>query len=106
MFKLYVSGRNPGQMVFLGVGYGSIPYFRFRGQMDLYSWDTKLDLTVDNMVMVWKSRDCLIITYVDVGSESILWVLVSNIQDFVGDQTGSYGPSILLTAVEDVPIPA
>jgi len=92
-------------MMFVGVGYGSVLYFRINGQNDLYSWDTKLDLIEENMIMVWKSRDCRVITHVDVDNEGKLWVLESNIQDFIRDQTGCYGPSILLMAVQDVPIP-
>lgn len=92
-------------MVFLGVGYGSILYFRFQGQKDLYSWDTKLLLLEENVNMARKSRDCCIITHADVDNEGKLWVLESNIQDFIRDQTDCYGPSILLTAVQHVSVP-
>jgi len=92
-------------MVFVGVGYGSILYFRLQGQKNLYSWDTKLALLEENINMVRKSRDCRVITHVDVDNDGTLWILESNIQDFISNQLGCYGPSILLTPVQDVPVP-
>lgn len=98
-----VSGNKPGKMVFVGVGYGSILYFNLRGHRNLYSWDTKSNLLEENIKMVRESRDCRTITHVDVDNEGTLWILESNIQDFINDRTGCYGPSILLTSVREAP---
>lgn len=92
-------------MVFLGVGYGSVLYFRIKGQNHLYSWDTKQSFLEENFMVVRKSRDCRLITHVDVDSEGVLWVLESNIQDFIVDHVGCYGPSIMLTPVFENPVP-
>ncbi|KAF0767955.1 protein yellow-like [Aphis craccivora] len=98
-------GKKPCKMVFLGVGYGSVLYFRIKGQNHLYSWDTKQSFLEENFMVVRKSRDCRLITHVDVDSEGVLWVLESNIQDFIIDHVGCYGPSIMLTPVFENPVP-
>lgn len=92
-------------MVFIGVGYGSILYFRIKSQNDLYSWDTVKAFIEENFMMVQKSKDCRMITHVDVDNEGILWTLGSNIQDFIVDRVGCFGPNILLTSVLEPPIP-
>lgn len=92
-------------MVLLGVGYGSILYFRIKGQNHLFSWDTKQSFLEENFMMVRKSKDCRTITHVDVDSQGILWVLESNIQDFIMNQVGCYGPSMILTPVFETPVP-
>lgn len=98
-------GKKPCKMVILGVGYGSILYFRFRGGSHLYSWDTKTSFLEENFMIVRKSKDCRTITHVDVDQEDVLWVLESNIQDFISDHVGTFGPSILLAPVLETPIP-
>lgn len=92
-------------MVFLGVGYGSILYFRYKGGNHLYSWDSKMSFLEENFMIVWKNKDCRSVTHVDVDSEGILWILESNMQDFITDHVGNYGPSILLTPITEAPIP-
>lgn len=92
-------------MVILGVGYETIIYFRVIGQNDLFSWDTKQGFLEENFMVVRRSKDCLKATHVDVDNEGVLWVLESNIQDYVNDQVGCFGPSIMLTPVFDTPIP-
>jgi len=92
-------------MVFVGVGYGSILYFRIKGQNDLYSWDTVQTFIEENFMVVRKSNDCRTITHVDVDSDGVLWVMESNIQDFIMDKVGCLGPSMLLTSVLEPPIP-
>lgn len=96
---LHVSGTKPATMVFVGTGYGSIMYFRLRGRTNLYSWDTKISLIEENFKLVRRNRDCRVITHVDVDNEGTLWVMESNIKDFIEDRTGCYGPSILLSPV-------
>lgn len=36
--------------MFVGVGYGSVLYFRIKGQNDLYSWDTKHSCLGENFM--------------------------------------------------------
>lgn len=90
-------------MVFLGVGYGSILYFRVKGENHLYGWDTKQSFLEENFKIVRKSKDCRKITHVDVDNDGVLWVLESNIQDFIAGQVGCYGPSMLLSPVFETP---
>lgn len=91
-------------MVFVGVGYGTVLYFRVRGENHLYSWDTKQTFLEENFMIVRRAKDCRQITNVDVDNNGVLWVLESNIQDFITGKVGCYGPSILLSAVHDTPI--
>lgn len=100
-----VSGKKPCKMVLLGVGYGSILYFRIKGQNHLYSWDTKQIFLEENFMLVRKSKDCRTITHVDVDSQGVLWILESNIQDFIMNQVGNYGPSMMLTPVVETSVP-
>jgi len=92
-------------MIFLGVSYGSVLYFRIRGETDLYSWDTNKIFLEENFMIVWKSKDCRKITHVDVDNDGVLWILESNIQDFIAGQVGCYGPSMLLMPVFEAPTP-
>jgi len=92
-------------MVFVGVGYGSILYFRVKSQNDLYSWNTVQTFIEENFMMVRKSKDCRTITHVDVDDEGVLWALESNIQDFIANRVGCFGPSMLLTSVLEPPTP-
>lgn len=100
-----VSGKKPYKMVIVGVGYGSVLYFRAKGQNDLYSWDTKQNCLEENFMIVRRSKDCRTITHVDVDHNGTLWVMESNIQDFVTDHVGCFGPSMLLSPVLEDPIP-
>lgn len=93
-------------MVFVGVGYGTVLYFRVRGENHLYSWDTKQTFLEENFMIVRRAKDCRQITHVDVDNNGVLWVLESNIQDFITGKVGCYGPSILLSSVYDTPTPA
>lgn len=86
-------------MVFLGVGYGSILYFRFRGENQLLCWDTTMSFLEENFKVVRKNKDCRSVTHVDIDDDGILWVLESNIQDFIAEHVGSYGPSMMLTPI-------
>jgi len=56
-------------------------------------------------MVVRKSKDCRQVTHIDVDNEGVLWVLESNIQDFIVDHVGCFGPSILLSPVLDTPTP-
>lgn len=99
----YVSGHKPWQMVFIGVGYSSVLYFRINGQNDLYAWDTKQSFLEENFLRVRKSKDCRTITHVDVDNDGVLWVLESNIQDYITDHVGCFGPNMLLTPIHEAP---
>lgn len=97
------SGKKPCKMVFVGVGYGTVLYFRVRGENHLYSWDTKQTFLEENFLIVRQAKDCRQITHVDVDNNGVLWVLESNIHDFIAGKVGCYGPSILLSPVYDTP---
>lgn len=45
-------GRKPRKMVVLGSAYGSLMYFRVKGQNHLYSWDTKEGFLEENVMLV------------------------------------------------------
>ncbi|XP_050529171.1 uncharacterized protein LOC126898822 [Daktulosphaira vitifoliae] len=98
-------GKKPCKMVFLGVGYETVLYFRIRGQNHLYSWDSRLSFLEENFMVVRKSKDCRAITHVDVDNVGTLWVLESNIQDYLMGHVGCYGPNMMLGPVLGDPIP-
>lgn len=86
-------------MCFVGVGYGSVVYFRYNDGNDLYSWDTRVGLLEENWNVVRANRDCRTTTHVDVDNNGTLWVMESDINDFVNGRTGCYGTSVLLYPV-------
>lgn len=92
-------------MVFIGVGYGSVLYFRIIGQNNMYSWDTKCHFIKENFMMVQKTKNSRIITHMDVDNDGVLWAMDSDIQDFMADRVGHLGPSIILTPVTVDPAP-
>lgn len=55
-------------------------------------------------MMARESKDCRIITHVNFDCGGVMWILESNIQDFVIDDVGCFGPSIMLMPVHDTPI--
>lgn len=92
-------------MVFIGVGHGSsVIFFRIRSQNDMYSWNTNEHFLQENFMIARQNKDCRMITHVDFDCGGVMWVLESNIQDFVIDDVGSFGPSIMLMPVYDTPI--
>ncbi|XP_050432628.1 uncharacterized protein LOC126840744 [Adelges cooleyi] len=98
-------GRKPCRMVFVGVGYETVLYFRIKGQNHLYGWDAKTSFLEENFMLVRKSKDCRTITHVDVDNAGILWALESNIQDFLMGNVGCFGPNMMLSPVLDKPTP-
>lgn len=61
-------------MVILNVGYDSVLYFRIKDQSHLKNWDTKHSFLEETFMVGWKSRDCRLITQMDMDSEGVLWV--------------------------------
>lgn len=92
-------------MVFIGVGHGSsVIFFRIRSQNDMYSWNTNKNFLQENFMIARQNKDCRMITHVHFDCRGVMWILESNIQDFVIDDVGCFGPSIMLMPVYDIPI--
>lgn len=92
-------------MAFIGVGYGTVLYFRIVGQNNMYSWDTKCQFVKQNFMVVLKTKDSRMITHMDIDNEGVLWVMDSDIQDFMKDRVGLLGPNIILMPVTEDPAP-
>lgn len=92
-------------MVFLGVVYGTNLYFRIKGQNDMYSWDTKQCFLEENFMVVWRSKDCRVITHVDIDINGVVWILESNIKDFILKNAGRFGPNMMLMPIKEKPLP-
>lgn len=92
-------------MAFIGVGYGSVLYFRIIGQNNMYSWDTKCQLIKENFMVVQKTKDSRTVTHMDIDNDGVLWVMDSDLQDFMVDQVGHLGPNIILTPIIEDPVP-
>lgn len=93
-------------MVFLGVGFGSVLYFRIKDdfrEYNMYSWDTKNTFLEENFVLVWKSIDRRSITHVDIDKNGVIWILESNIQDYITNHVGCFGASIMLAPIANAP---
>lgn len=71
----------------------------------MYGWDTKQCFLEENFMVVWKSKDCRVITHVDIDKDGVVWILESNIQDFILEHAGRFGPSMMLIPVKDIPVP-
>ncbi|XP_018335170.1 major royal jelly protein 1-like [Agrilus planipennis] len=78
----------------LGTDNGAAIFFRFKGESDIYLWDTETSFKVDNFFLIQKGDECRLPTQVVPGYKKLMWVLESNFPDFIANMAGSLGPSV------------
>ncbi|VVC35615.1 Six-bladed beta-propeller, TolB-like,Major royal jelly protein/protein yellow [Cinara cedri] len=104
-------GPKPEKMVVLGTDGRTTLYFRYRGQGDVYAWDTDRDggdgtvgaCDADRFALVRKADDCgRLATHVTPGHRGdVLWILESNFPDYVSGTVGCLGANVRLQPLVD-----
>ncbi|KAM7356668.1 L-dopachrome tautomerase yellow-g [Cochliomyia hominivorax] len=87
------------QMVMLGADGGNSLFFRYKGENDIYMWDSETCFKSANLQEVQRGGDCRLSTQVLPGHKRFMWALESNFHDFISERTGCNGASIILHPV-------
>ncbi|KAK4874680.1 hypothetical protein RN001_014040 [Aquatica leii] len=83
------------QIVLLGSDNGAAIFFRCRGSSDIYIWNTQTCLKEDNFLLVQKGEDCRLPAQVVPGYKRLMWVLESNVHDYINNTVGCLGASMI-----------
>ncbi|XP_060849787.1 protein yellow-like [Rhopalosiphum padi] len=96
-------GPKPEKIVLLGTDGRTTVYFRYRGQGDVYAWDTDrpgdgASFGPDRFALVRKADDCgRLATHVAPDNQGgVLWILESNFPDYVSGAVGCLGANVRL----------
>lgn len=87
------------QMVLLGTDNKSGVFFRYKGQSDIYMWDAETCFKSGNFIEVQSGGECRLATQVMPGFRRHMWTIESNFQDFISDNLGCSGASIIIHPV-------
>ncbi|XP_023021016.1 yellow-g [Leptinotarsa decemlineata] len=83
-----------GKIVLLGNDNGAALFFRFKGESDIFIWNSETAFKQENFLLVQKGDDCRLATEVVPGYKKLMWAVESNFQDYVLGTSGSVGPSM------------
>ncbi|XP_022176585.1 protein yellow-like [Myzus persicae] len=96
-------GPKPDKMVILGTDGRTTVYFRYRGQGDVYAWDTDRSgdgksFGSDRFALARKADDCgRLATHVAPDNRGgVLWILESNFPDYISGAVGCLGTNVRL----------
>ncbi|XP_050297861.1 major royal jelly protein 1-like [Anthonomus grandis grandis] len=84
------------KMILLGTDNGLGIFFRYKGESDIYIWNSDSSFNRENFKLVQKGGDCRMATQVTPGWKQLMWVIESNFHDYINDCTGSLGPSMVI----------
>lgn len=87
---------NGQKIVLLGTDNGSSLFFRAKGESDIYVWDTEKCFKPENFVLAQSGGECRLATQVVPGYKKLMWVLESNFHDYISNNVGCVGASVLL----------
>lgn len=89
-------GGKPGgtQMVLLGTDNGGVIFFRYKGESDIYMWNSEDIFNGENFVLVQEGGDCRLATQVVPGWRNVMWAIESNFHDFITNSTGCLGATM------------
>ncbi|KAJ8959610.1 hypothetical protein NQ318_021796 [Aromia moschata] len=82
------------QIVLLGTDNGAGIFFRYKGESDIFIWNSETAFRPENFLLVQKGDDCKLSTEVVAGYRKLMWVIESNFHDYVLNTVGCLGPSI------------
>uniref|UniRef100_A0A1A9X0D6 Bee-milk protein n=1 Tax=Glossina brevipalpis TaxID=37001 RepID=A0A1A9X0D6_9MUSC len=86
-------------MVLLGADGGNSLFFRYKGENDIYMWNTETCFKISNLQEIQRNGDCRLTTQILPGHKHFMWALESNFHDFMSERTGCNGASIVLHPV-------
>nr|BDD85303.1 yellow-g2 protein [Ischnura senegalensis] len=97
--RLITAGDKPSKLVVLGTDGGSALFFRYKGEGDIYMWNTLTCFKSDNFELVQRGGPCRLSTHVAPGYKKLMWTLESNFHDYIQGSTGCVGASIRLQPI-------
>lgn len=86
-------------IVLLGTDNGSSIFFRYKGQSDIYMWNTETCFKPTNFLEVQKGPECRLATQVFPGHKRYMWTLESNFHDYITNTVGCAGASVVIHPV-------
>lgn len=76
-------------MIITGTDNGSVIFFRYEGESDVYQYDTNSCFKEENFKLVHKGTSCLLATHsIADYKNSRMRILESNFPDYMNDQVG------------------
>ncbi|GAB1861268.1 Major royal jelly protein 1 [Camponotus japonicus] len=89
-------GPKQEKLVLLGNDNGCAVFFRYKGDSDIYMWNTETPFRQENFVLVQKGNDCRLATQVVPGYKRLMWVIESNVQDYIQNTVSCSGASVAI----------
>lgn len=74
-------------------------FFRYKGDTDIYLWDTDEKFNSRNFHQVHDGNRCRFSTHVFPGSNRFMWTIESNFLDFVRNKVSSTGVSMVIQPI-------
>lgn len=87
---------DSAKIVLLGTDNGSGIFFRYKGESDIYIWNSEQCYSPDNFILVQKGNECRLPTQVVPGYKRLMWVIESNFHDFIANTAGCLGPNMVV----------
>lgn len=84
------------RIVLLGTDNGKSIFWRFKGESDIFMFDTDKCFKLENSELVQRGGDCRLATQVTSGWKDLMWVMESNFYDYISDNVGCVGASVQL----------
>lgn len=94
-----VGSKPSHHIVLLGTDNGAAIFFRYKGESDIYIWNSDSACRSENFLLVQKGDDCRLPTQVVAGYKKLMWAIESNFHDYVLCTDGSLGPSMAIHPV-------
>lgn len=90
-----VGPKPPGtRIVLLGTDNGAALFFRYKGESDIYIWNSDTAFRPENFLLVQKGNDCRLATQVVPGYKRLMWAIESNFHDYICNTVGCLGASM------------
>ncbi|XP_029163986.1 major royal jelly protein 1 [Nylanderia fulva] len=89
-------GPKQQKLVLLGSDNGCAIFFRYKGESDIYMWNSETPFNPENFVLVQKGNDCRLATQVVPGYKRLMWVIESNFQDYIQNTVSCSGASVAI----------
>lgn len=85
--------------VLLGTDNAGSILFRYKGQSDVYIWNTDTCFKDENFILVQRGTECRLPTHVVPGYKRLMWTIESNFHDYIAGTAGCLGPNVVVHPV-------
>ncbi|XP_017778770.1 PREDICTED: major royal jelly protein 2 [Nicrophorus vespilloides] len=82
--------------VMLGSDNGAGIFFRYKGESDVYIWNSESCYKPENFVIVQKGNECRLPTQVVPGYKRLMWAIESNFHDYIANTAGCLGANMVV----------